>query len=601
MIKRSPSVSFSSEGDSTNVISSSLTVGDGPNSSSNKLSLERREEVLNNKNFHKNSSFGEVDNNHGKERSGMAVTIKEGDKTALKTEGETSASEKERNSGKSKPNEQPADTRKGVFYEDAAPWIPDEATHDVPQTVRLKGNVTESIESFTGARKDFKKESSTVLGGRGSGEMFVNDTTSKNPNIVTLEGGKMVAQGRNDPIVPKVSSTNDKNEMIQGTTVKISKKGSTKSPSKDSSNVQSLSSSCNSATDLGTPSVNVKDRKDSERMDVESKEIDTSVAKQKPSLSSEVTPLFTKSFLSMSSSNSADHNGELFSGEGLKTYLRKVTPNKRKLGTEDNFVEDNSIAKKALTMGNKESPETDRLKDIIPNNSKVELAKRLNKKFANSHLEEKTVQSQHQLSVSSSERTKASRKNSADANNVLTKRSRREEIMSSDVDDARHKTDVKLQLKDNITREEDKNRVDSVSFVADQVVNEISINHSPTAKDAPGDQFGAVKVNSERQNSRSKERIREITSKKKELKSREERNKEREQRGVGLPSVCVKEPDTADSLETVVDSVLDEEIALIYKADGEYCELIFTKLINCFPISVIICSALNQTLVGSFE
>ena len=64
MIKRSPSVSFSSEGDSTNVISSSLTVGDGPNSSSNKLSLEKREEVLNNKNFHKNSSFGEVDNNH---------------------------------------------------------------------------------------------------------------------------------------------------------------------------------------------------------------------------------------------------------------------------------------------------------------------------------------------------------------------------------------------------------------------------------------------------------------------------------------------------------------------------------------------------------
>lgn len=592
MIKCSPSVSFSSEGDSTNVISSSLTVGDGPNSSSNKLSLEKREEVLNNKNFHKNSSFGEVDNNHGKEGSGMAVAIKEGDKTASKTEGETFTPEKERNSVKSKPNEQSADTRKGVFYEDAAPWIPDEATHDVPQTVRLSSNVTESIESFTGARKDFKKESSTVLDGRGSGEMFVNDTTSKNPNIVTLEGGKMVAQGRNDPIVPKVSSTNDKKEMIQGTTVKISKKGSTKSPSKDSSNVQSLSSSCNSATDLGTPSVNVKDRKDSERMDVESKEIDTSVAKQKPTLSSEVTPLFTKSFLSMSSSNSADHNGELFSGEGLKTYLRKVTPNKRKLGTEDNFVEDNSIAKKALTMGNKESPETDRLKDIIPNNSKVELAKRLNKKFANSHLEEKTVQSQHQLSVSSSERTKASRKNSADANNVLTKRSRREEIMSSDVDDARHKTDVKL--KDNITREEDKNRVDSVSFVADQVVNEISINHSPTAKDAPGDQFGAVKVNSERQNSRSKERIREITSKKKELKSREERNKERQQRGVGLSSVCVKEPDTADSLETVVDSVLDEEIALIYKADGEYCELIFTKLINCFQISVIICSALNS-------
>ena len=592
MIKCSPSVSFSSEGDSTNVISSSLTVGDGPNSSSNKFSLEKREEVLNNKNFHKNSSFGEMDNNHGKEGSGMAVAIKEGDKTASKTEGETFTPEKERNSVKSKPNEQSTDARKGVFYEDAAPWIPDEATHDVPQTVRLSSNVTESIESFTGARKDFKKESSTVLDVRGSEKIFVNDTTSKNPSIVTLEGGKMVAQGRYDPIVPKVSSTNDKKEMIQGTTVKISKKGSTKSPSKDSSNVQSLSSSCNSATDLGTPSVNVKDRKDSERMDVESKEIDTSVAKQKPSLSSEVTPLFTKSFLSMSSSNSADHNGELFSGEGLKTYLRKVTPNKRKLGTEDNFVEDNSIAKKALTMGNKESPETDRLKDIIPNNSKVELAKRLNKKFANSHLEEKTVQSQHQLSVSSSERTKASRKNSADANNVLTKRSRREEIMSSDVDDARHKTDVKL--KDNITREEDKNHVDSVSFVADQVVNEISINHSPTAKDAPGDQFGAVKVNSERQNSRSKERIREITSKKKELKSREERNKERQQRGVGLSSVCVKEPDTADSLETVVDSVLDEEIALIYKADGEYCELIFTKLINCFPISVIICSALNS-------
>lgn len=98
-----------------------------------------------------------------------------------------------------------------------------------------------------------------------------------------------------------------------------------------------------------------------------------------------------KSFFLMLFLNLVDYNGELFSGEGFKMYLRKVIFNEWKLGMEDNFVEDNLIVKKVLMMGNKELFEIDCLKDIIFNNSKVEFVKRLNKKFVNLYLEEKIV------------------------------------------------------------------------------------------------------------------------------------------------------------------------------------------------------------------
>lgn len=126
-------------------------------------------------------------------------------------------------------------------------------------------------------------------------------------------------------------------------------------------------------------------------MDVESKEIDIFVVKQKFFLSLEVMFFFMKSFFLMLFLNLVDYNGELFSGEGFKMYLRKVIFNKWKLGMEDNFVEDNLIVKKVLMMGNKELFEIDCLKDIIFNNSKVEFVKRLNKKFVNLYLEEKIV------------------------------------------------------------------------------------------------------------------------------------------------------------------------------------------------------------------
>lgn len=92
-----------------NVILLLLIVGDGLKLFLNKLFFEKREEVFNNKNFYKNLSFGEVDNNYGKEGSGMVVVIKEGDKIVLKIEGEIFILEKERNSVKSKLNEQLVD------------------------------------------------------------------------------------------------------------------------------------------------------------------------------------------------------------------------------------------------------------------------------------------------------------------------------------------------------------------------------------------------------------------------------------------------------------------------------------------------------------
>lgn len=571
-MKTSTSVSTSSAGDSMSVISSSLTVSNGLNTSTNQTSSEKKEELTVNNKFRRNLGFVAEDNNQGKVGNDMAVIVKQEDNSASKIKMETLAPLKD---GKITPNVPSGETKKGASFEGAAPWIPDEATHDVPQTPSLSAKVTKSSEVLKNSKKDLEKESPTVLSGRGSEKMSVNNIATKSPHITALLGTEVSsrAQVREGPNVPNVKSPDERKGENQGTTLRGAKKGSTKIPNKDSVN-------SNSVTDPGKPSVNVKEKNDSEGMACKLKESDSSAALQKPSLSSEVRPVFTTNCFSISSSNAADHNGELFSGEGLKTYSRKATANKRKSGSKDILLEDNSTVSKVSKVDNKESSEVDRMEDIIHKNSKVELAKKLNKKLANSHLEEQTLNSLPQTSVSSSERSKASRKKSTDESKVQAKRKKFEENASNNAEAVRHKSVSRLQLKDNTisTRKEDESLVDSVSFVADQLVEEVSINHSPTAKDTPGNQFEAVKVNSERLSSRSKERIRELTSKKKELKTKEEKKKEKKNAAVSLPSTVKKEPDTTVSLETVVDSVLDEEIAVIYKPDGKCNKLMFTKL-----------------------
>lgn len=57
-----------------------------------------------------------------------------------------------------------------------------------------------------------------------------------------------------------------------------------------------------------------------------------------------------------------------------------------------------------------------------------------------------------------------------------------------------------------------------------------------------------------------------MTNRKKELKAKLLKKKA----SVDLPALMKKEPANGESLESVVDSVLDEEIAVIYNGGGKY-------------------------------
>ncbi|XP_078359061.1 uncharacterized protein LOC144643626 isoform X2 [Oculina patagonica] len=578
-----PSVSASSTEDSSSS-SSLLTVRveDCLVNSVKQTSSEDKNTVAVNNKLQRNLGIVDSplvkDKNQDKTGNDLAAVRKDGDKTPLKVPEQTLASIRVDNVNKMAPNVPSGNESNGASLEGAAPWVPEEATYNAAVEPCPSAKATDPAE-ISKVSQDLEKDKTTVLTQRGSEKVLAKDITTKGPKTTDLLCTEKVlsrAPAKEGSNVPNSKFPDKRKEWLQLTTVRGAKKASA-IPSKDISKTPPLSFNKNSFTGSANHSVNISEKNDSESVASEAMQVDTPAAsqKQKPSLSSEVKPVIATNCFSLLSSNSADHNGEVFGGEGLKTYSKKSTPNKRKSISRESSVEDNSTVSKVLKIDNKESSEVEHVKNVIHENSKMELAKRLNKKLANSKAEEQTSNRLPQNSVTPTERSKPSRKKSTDESKVQSKKAKCEENKSNNesADAVQNKPVTRLELKANATtRTEEDNVVDSVSFVADQVVDEVSVNHSPTVKEMPGNQFEAVDAtNNQRLNSRSRERIREMTFKKKQLKAKEEKRRERKKAKAseGLPTVTNKEPETTESLETVVDSVLDEEIPVIYNAEDE--------------------------------
>ena len=517
--------------------------------------------------------------NHSKAESESATILKSRDKMSLKVQDEKPIAKED--SVDTMALKLPSgDEKKEGSLEGAAPWIPEDLTYNAPEEPCVSAKATDSS----------KKEDNQGLTQKGSENVPVKDiTTGGNKSRVLLGTEKVSSQvpEKESPNVPNSKSRDQKKEWPQlTTTVRSAKKASDKkTPIKDLLKSPALSFSKNNFSDKGKLSVNILEKTDSESVASKTMKAATPIGlQQKPSLSSEVRPVIATNCLSVSSSNSSDHNGEVFTGDGLKTYSKRPSANKRKSVSKESSVEDSSIGSKVLKMDNKKSSEDDHIKNVIPENSQIELAKKLNKKLSNSQLAEQTIHRLPQNSAIPAERSKVSRKKSTEESKVQSKKVKCEENKSTNAstDTIQQKPFTRLELKSVVnTRTEGDSLVDSVSFVADQVVKEVSINHSPTLKDMPGNLFEAGEANTARLSSRSKERIREMSSKKKELKAKEEKRREKKKAKAseGLPTVVNKEPDTTESLETVVDSVLDEEIPVIYKGEGNRkCP------VNCYNI-----------------
>lgn len=585
--KTSPSVSGSSAEDSTSVISSSLAGSASclTTSANQAFSGDKSEPVVNNKLQIKLDfvDFPPVkDRNQDKAGNYKTAVFKEGDKTASKLPGQTAASGKKDNVQKVAPNVPSGDEKNGTSLEGTAPWVPEEVTYNVTEEPCPSAKVADPSPSEISkdGQQGLEKEKSTVLTHKDSEKVPekvpVKGITTDGPKTADLQGAEKDssrAPVKEGPKAPNSKFPDNRKEWLELTTLRGMKKASAAMPSKDISKTPPLSFFKNNFTNPAKLSVNISEKTDSKDIVSNTIELETPTVSQKPSLSSQAKPVFTTSCFSLFSPLSANHNGELFTGEGLKTYSKKTTANKRKSGSKESFVEDNPTVSKVLKMDKKESSEVGHVKNIIQENSEVELAKKLSKKLSNLHPEGKTLNRLPQNSVTAAEKGKASRKKSTEERKLQSKKAKCEENKpnGTSADAIRLKSVLRVELQDHIRQgtENGLSPVDSVSFVADQVVDEVLINHSPTVKDVPANQFEAFKVNTDRLHSRSKERIREMTTKKKELKAKEEKRKAKKKASSGLPTVVNKQPETVDSLETVVDSVLDEEIAVIYKGDGK--------------------------------
>lgn len=522
--------------------------------------------------------MGIVDSPPGKEKnqgkateSELAEIIKSTDKASLKKPDQRPTAVKEDSVDTMAPNVPLGDEKKAeASLEGAAPWIPEEVTFNAPEEPCVSAKTAYSSKPC----KDGPGVTHT-----GPENVPVKDVTidgDKNKDLFGTGNQSSQALVKKAPNIPNSKSPDQRKERPElTTTVKSAKKASEKkTPVKDLLRSPVLSFSKNNLSDQSKLSVNIPEKSDSESVASKTKEVAIPIGlQQKPSLSSEVRPVIATNGFSLLSSNTAEHNGEIFTGEGLKTYSKRSTANKRKSVSKESSVGGSSTVSKVLKMDNKKSSEDDHVKKVINENGKIELAKRLTKKLSNSQPEEQTVHRLPQNSVIPAERSKASRKKSTDESKVQSKKVKCEENKSDNasVDIIQQKPFTRLELKNIVnTRTEGDSLVDSVSFVADQVVKEVSINHSPTMKDMPGNLFEAGDANTPRLSSRSKERIREMTSKKKELKAKEEKRREKKKAKAseGLATVVNREPETTESLETVVDSVLDEEIPVIYKGEG---------------------------------
>ena len=510
--------------------------------------------------------------NQDKAESELAEILKNTDKASLKAPDQRPTAVKEDGVDTMAPDVPLGDEKKEASLEGAAPWIPDEVTYNASEEPCVIAKAANSSKPC--------KDSSGVTQTSSENVPVKDVTTDCDKSKDLLGTGKVSSQAsvKKAPNIPNSKAPDQRKESPQlTTTVRSAKKASEKkAPVKDLLKSPALSFSKNNLSDQSKHSVNIPEKSDSESVASKTTEVALPIGlQQKPSLSSEVRPVIATNCFSLLSSNTAEHNGDIFTGEGLKTYSKRSTANKRKSISKESSVGGSSTVSKVLKMDNKKSSEDDHMKKVIKENGKIELAKRLNKKLSNSQPEEQTIHREPQNSVIPAERSKASRKKSTDEGKVQSKKVKCEERKSDDAsaDTIQQKPFTRLELKNIVnTRTEGDSVVDSVSFVADQVVKEVSINHSPTMKDTPGNLFeaGHSDANTPRLSSRSKERIREMTSKKKELKAKEEKRRERKKAKAseGLATVVNREPETTESLETVVDSVLDEEIPVIYKGEG---------------------------------
>ena len=290
-------------------------------------------------------------------------------------------------------------------------------------------------------------------------------------------------------------------------------------------------------------------------------EVDNFPASQKPSAIPDARQL-TKNCFSVFSSNSSDHNGDLFAEKELKTYSRRITPNKRKSisTSKENITERSTVISKVLKMDNSESLDVD--------GNKIEAHENGNKmdnQVLDSDLSKDSQPEQKSIKRQQNSRTKGkiSRKKSTSENKIPAKRAKSGDSNCDNTEAIQNNSQMELD-------DEASKLVDSVSFVADQAIEDVTINHSPTLKDVPGEQFDFVKLNDEVLNDKSKEKIREMTSIRKKIKEKEKKRKKKENKNE-LPAsatVVKKELVDGESLETVVDSVLDEKIAVIYNGEG---------------------------------
>ena len=290
-------------------------------------------------------------------------------------------------------------------------------------------------------------------------------------------------------------------------------------------------------------------------------EVDNFPASQKPPAIPDARQL-TKNCFSVFSSNSSDHNGDLFAEKELKTYSRRITPNKRKSisTSKENITERSTVISKVLKMDNSESLDVD--------GNKIEAHENGNKmdnQVLDSDLSKDSQPEQKSIKRQQNSRTKGkiSRKKSTSENKIPAKRAKSGDSNCDNTEAIQNNSQMELEG-------EASKLVDSVSFVADQAIEDVTINHSPTLKDVPGEQFDFVKLNDEVLNDKSKEKIREMTSIRKKIKEKEKKRKKKENKNE-LPAsatVVKKELVDGESLETVVDSVLDEKIAVIYNGEG---------------------------------
>lgn len=290
-------------------------------------------------------------------------------------------------------------------------------------------------------------------------------------------------------------------------------------------------------------------------------EVDNFPASQKPPAIPDARQL-TKNCFSVFSSNSSDHNGDLFAEKELKTYSRRITPNKRKSisASKENITERSTVISKVLKMDNSESLDVD--------GNKIEAHENGNKmdnQVLDSDLSKDSQPEQKSIKRQQNSRTKGkiSRKKSTSENKIPAKRAKSGDSNCDNTEAIQSNSQMELE-------DEASKLVDSVSFVADQAIEDVTINHSPTLKDVPGEQFDFVKLNDEVLNDKSKEKIREMTSIRKKIKEKEKKRKKKENKNE-LPAsatVVKKELVDGESLETVVDSVLDEKIAVIYNGEG---------------------------------